>query len=368
MTAGYPAVAIVQFCFFLTLSSCLVDSWHPVPGLLCFSKSGLVDCLSVPGHRLQLSHCGFAGGASAIIATADEEAVQKACKEAANENTDFVWTQLRALGSFLGIRAQHKKQQYALQQQPQQQPQQQQPTSPNHGMSQAAAGPDGKGTSEQPDKGNAIPARRQQSQAMAQDVQRAVNGAMANGKNAQHNSSACGGDANPADPANADAKSAPSTLEQNGRASHEQAASTTEEHTEEHKYVKTEQDEAGNQQAKAEVVQKSTTTQVKKRKRVEQSSAGRDGNGNAVQAGASPSDPNQAMPDASGQASPGQASKVGEQQLANGNGKVLEDQKPSPGREHSFCCAIMSDPLCEHFPSASCLRRLDFCSAVSANF
>jgi len=40
-----------------------------------------------------------AAGASAVVVKEDGEAVSKACKEAANEKTDFVWTQLRALGT-----------------------------------------------------------------------------------------------------------------------------------------------------------------------------------------------------------------------------------------------------------------------------
>ena len=51
-----------------------------------------------------------AAGASAVVAFSDDDAVQKACKEAANDSVHFVWTQLRALGTFLGVRSQHVKQ------------------------------------------------------------------------------------------------------------------------------------------------------------------------------------------------------------------------------------------------------------------
>ena len=39
----------------------------------------------------------------------DDDAVQKTCKEAGNDSVHFVWTQLRALGTFLGVRSQHVK-------------------------------------------------------------------------------------------------------------------------------------------------------------------------------------------------------------------------------------------------------------------
>lgn len=51
----------------------------------------------------------FAAGASAVVAFSDDDAVQKACKEVANGSVNFVWTQLRALGTFLGVRSQHVK-------------------------------------------------------------------------------------------------------------------------------------------------------------------------------------------------------------------------------------------------------------------
>lgn len=43
------------------------------------------------------------------MAFSDDDAVQKTCKEAGNDSVHFVWTQLRALGTFLGVRSQHVK-------------------------------------------------------------------------------------------------------------------------------------------------------------------------------------------------------------------------------------------------------------------
>jgi len=259
-----------------------------------------------------------AAGASAVVVKEDGEAVSKACKEAANEKTDFVWTQLRALGTFLGMRAQHKKQHQAPLQQAQQQGQQAQQPSGSHAM-------------EPQNDGTSSPLKRNHSDAMDQNVAEEVAGAMdiarANG-NGYGNSSTGDGDAG-------------SDLQQD-KATHEQAASTKEEHTEEHKVVKTDQDEAGNQQAKAEVVHKTTTTKVKKRKRVEQTSAG-SGNGDAAQAGSSPSSADQAMPDATKQSCGDEAGEeMGPQDWRDGHGNEEAHQNgdPDTGRLH-LCCTVL---------------------------
>lgn len=76
----------------------------PSPGRCCGQSTALlfffIPCLD---DRWS------AAGASAIVALSDGDAVQKACKEAANEPVNFVWTQFRGLGTFLGARAQHKR-------------------------------------------------------------------------------------------------------------------------------------------------------------------------------------------------------------------------------------------------------------------
>ena len=258
-----------------------------------------------------------AGGASAIVVKEDSEAVAKACKEVANESTDFVWTQLRALGTFLGMRAQHNKQQQQqhLQQQYQQSHQQDElPQQQPHGSL----------NNESQGGGNSSPIERHHSDAMAQEVAEEVDGAMDTAR-AQGN-----GDGN----GNASGSDAGGEAQQD-KATQEQAASTKEEHTEEHKVVKTDQDAAGNQQAKAEVVHKTTTTKVKKRKRVEQTSAG-SGNDSAAQPTPTPSSADQAMPAASNQCC---AEQCGEDQGtenmsgADGPGEAHQENTPGKGRE-----------------------------------
>lgn len=250
-----------------------------------------------------------AAGASAVVVKEDGEAVCKACKEAANEKTDFVWTQLRALGTFLGMRAQHMKQQQAPLQQSQRQGQQSQQPSGSHAMEA------------QSDR-TSRPLQRNHSDAMDQDVAEEVDGAMDIAR-AKGNGSTGEGDGD-------------DEGSQRDKATHEQAASTKEEHTEEHKVVKTDQDEAGNQQAKAEVVHKTTTTKVKKRKRVEQTSAG-SGNGDAAQPGSSLSSADQAVPDASKQSCGDEAGEeVGAQ---NGHGNGHQDCNSDTGRLHLCCSA-----------------------------
>ena len=259
-----------------------------------------------------------AAGASAVVVKEDGEAVCKACKEAANEKTDFVWTQLRALGTFLGMRAQHKKQHQA----PLQQAQQAQQPSGSHAM-------------EPQNEGTSSPLQRNHSDAMDQNVAEEVDGAMniarANGNGSTGDGGGDGG-------GGGDAGCGP----QQDKATHEQAASTKEEHTEEHKVVKTDQDEAGNQQAKAEVVHKTTTTKVKKRKRVEQTSAG-SGNGDAAQAGASPSSADQAMPDAIKQSSGDEAGEEVGAQDGHGNAEAHQNGDPDTGGLY--------------YPDGACLQR-----------
>lgn len=293
---------------------------------------------------MQLCFGVLAAGASAILVTNDDEAMQKACKEATNQNTDFVWTQFRALGTFLGMRAQHLKEQQASQQQQQQPPQQQQQPqqrqqspathdAPQDTLSQEAGKADGQGGNQAQANGNAASPHRRHSDAMAQDVARAVDGAMevarANGDG--------GGSAGGAGPTpNAEPGCGATPAAQNDKSTQEHAASTREEHTEEHKVVKIDQDEAGNQQAKAEVVQKNVT-KVKKRKRVEQSSAGSENSG---QPGAGSSSADQVMPDASPHSSPDKANegqKTDKKQAAHGSEDLQQDQTPAKGERHWYC-------------------------------
>ncbi len=252
-----------------------------------------------------------------MVVKEDCEAVCKACKEAANEKTDFVWTQLRALGTFLGIRAQHKKQHQAPLQQGQQQEQ----------RAQQAQQPSGSHAMEPQNEGTSSPLQRNHSDAMDQNVAEEVDGAMDIAR-AKGNGSTGEGDGD----GDGDGL-------QQDKATHEQAASTKEEHTEEHKVVKTDQDEAGNQQAKAEVVHKTTTTKVKKRKRVEQTSAG-SGNGDAAQAGASPSSADQAMPDASKQSCGDEAGEEVGAQDGHGNAEAHQNGDPDTGQLH-LCCSVL---------------------------
>ena len=261
-----------------------------------------------------------AAGASAVVVKEDGEAVCKACKEAANEKTDFVWTQLRALGTFLGMRAQHKKQHLASLQQGQQQGQQQ---------AQQAQQPSGSHAMEAQNDGTSSPLQRNHSDAMDQNVAEEVDGAMDIARANGNGSTGDGGGGGDGDGVQQD----------KDKATHEQAASTKEEHTEEHKVVKTDQDEAGNQQAKAEVVHKTTTTKVKKRKRVEQTSAG-SGNGDVAQAGASPSSADQAMPDAAKQSC---GDEVGEEmgvQDGHATAEAHQNGAPDTGSLH-LCLRVL---------------------------
>lgn len=263
-------------------------------------------------------------GASAVVVKEDGEAVCKACKEAANEKIDFVWTQLRALGTFLGMRAQHKKQHRAPLQQAQPQAQQQaQQGSGSHAL-------------EPPNEGTSSPLQHNHSDAMDQNVAEEVDGAMDIAR-ANGNGSTGDGDGD--------------GLQQD-KATHEQAASTKEEHTEEHKVVKTDQDEAGNQQAKAEVVHKTTTTKVKKRKRVEQTSAG-SGNGDAAQAGSSPSSADQALPDATRQSCGDEAGENTRARDGHGNAEAYQNGDPDTAPAEQEPPAAQSAPAASPAPVAS---------------
>ena len=194
-----------------------------------------------------VSHLAFvvpAAGASAVVATDDEEVLSKSCKEVAKAGTDFVWTQLRSLGTFLGSRAAQKQQQQRSQTVLQQQASPEQQAQPMvQPLSDAAASP-------------------------AQSLAAVSNGVHPAGLQAKDHT-----DANFTSDDTTNRCDAPS---QNGTVK-EEAASTTHEHTESHKYVTTERDASGSQQATAEVVQKNTTTQVHKRKREETSANGENG-------------------------------------------------------------------------------------------
>ena len=206
-------------------------------------------------------------GASAVVATDDEEALSKTCKEVAKAGTDFVWTQLRSLGTFLGTRAAQKQQQQRAQTLSQQGQQSQPQVNPSPGAAEsphhsASAVPNGATTAGH----QADSDLSHDTQAMLTAVKSESNGAVfgaQNGMQPKHHTDATANRAN-----------VPS---QNGTVKREEAASTTHEHTESHKYVKTEHDASGNHQATAEVVQRKTTTQVHKRKR-EESSVGHGGN------------------------------------------------------------------------------------------
>lgn len=214
-----------------------------------------------------------AAGASAIVATEDEEALAKTCKEVAKAGTDFVWTQLRSLGTFLGSRAAHKQQQQRAQTLSQQQTVQEQQSQPvAQPSSGAAARPNqcaaavSNGTADL--QGNPNPL--QDTQVMLKAFQPDVNGVEAQSGRQPNDHT----DANFTSACVANSPGVPS---QNETVTKEEAASTTHEHTESHKYVKTERDASGSQQATAEVVQK-TTTQICKRKREETSASGNAGN------------------------------------------------------------------------------------------
>ena len=195
-----------------------------------------------------------------MVATDDEEAVSKTCKEVAKAGTDFVWTQLRSLGTFLGTRAAQKQQQQRAQTLSQQQGQPSVNPSPV-----AAASPNGAVPSVSTTAGlQADSDLSHDTQAMLTAVKPESNGAVAAAQNGMQPKNHT--DANFTSDPIANRVDVPS---QNGTVKREEAASTTHEHTESHKYVKTRRDASGNHQATAEVVQRQTTTQVHKRKREE---------------------------------------------------------------------------------------------------
>lgn len=205
-----------------------------------------------------------------MVATDDEEALSKTCKEVAKGGTDFVWTQLRSLGTFLGTRAAQKQQQQRAQTQSQRAQPAGNPSpvaaaSPNDS---AAAVPNGSTTAGL----QAGPDLSQDTQAVLTAVKPESNGAVADTRDGMQ----------PNDHTDTKFTSDPSANRvnvpsQNGTVKKEEAASTTHEHTESHKYVTTERDASGTQQASAEVVQKKTTTQTHKRKR-EETHVGQGGN------------------------------------------------------------------------------------------
>lgn len=218
-----------------------------------------------------------AAGASAIVAMTDAEAESKACKEIAQPGTDFVWTQLRSLGSFLGTRESMKQKQQQAQALPQQEvpPEQQ-----AHLQSQATAAAEGNaGHAAAAEPMDVNTAGSQSSHDPSHDPSHgaqpmvktpdATNGSPADTSCSRqlHNDAA----------ANGSVRHTPHGVgvpEKHATVKKEEAVSTTEEHTESHKYVKTERDGHGRQQSAAELVQKKTTTQFHKRKREETSANG----------------------------------------------------------------------------------------------
>lgn len=251
-------------------------------------------------------------GASAVVATDDEEALAKTCKEVAKAGTDFVWTQLRSLGTFLGTRAAQKQQQQRAQTLSQQGQQSQPQVNPSTGAAEsphhsAAAVPNGATTAGHQADSDLSHDLSHDTQAMLTAVKSESNGAVAgaqNGMQSKHHT-----DANTTPDPTANRGNVPS---QNGTVKREEAASTTHEHTESHKYVKTERDASGNHQATAEVVQRKTTTQVHKRKR-EASSVGHGGNEVdpcQIEAGPSAGPPQQPSPSMQDMAIDGQDAGV----------------------------------------------------------
>lgn len=207
-----------------------------------------------------------AAGASAVVATDDEEALSKTCKEVAKAGTDFVWTQLRSLGTFLGTRAAQKQQRQRAQTQSQQGQQAQPQDNPSPA---AAASPNDAAAVAVPNGTTAAGLQADSNvshdtQAMLTAVKPESNGAVADAHNG----------AQPKDHTDAKFTSGPTASRSNlpsqsETVKKEEAASTTHEHTESHKYVTTKRDASGHRQATAEVVQKKTSTQVHKRKREE---------------------------------------------------------------------------------------------------
>ena len=227
-----------------------------------------------------ITHLAFAvpaAGASAVVATDDEEALSKSCKEVAKAGTDFVWTQLRSLGTFLGGRAAQKQQQQRAKTLSQQQASQEQQAQPVVQPSSGAAANPNQSVAAVSDGANTAgpqgdPNPSQNTQAMLDAFQPDVAGAVAGDQSGRqpkdHTGANCisNQNANICDASN-----------QNGTVTKEEGASTTHEHTESHKYVTTERDASGSQQATAEVVQKQTTTHIHKRKREETSANGENG-------------------------------------------------------------------------------------------
>lgn len=173
---------------------------------------------------------------------------------------------MRSLGTFLGSRAAQKQQRQAQSQLHVASDQQAQPaTAASNANDASAAMNNNTCAAVLPNSDNAT--APQEARAAVEDTSndgnRAVTGHTPSqpsgsiGHNGVHNGAAVGPPSSPVPPG------------QNSNVRKEEAVSTTEEHTESHQYVKTEHDASGNQQAKAEVVHKKTTTQVHKRKRQE---------------------------------------------------------------------------------------------------
>lgn len=227
-----------------------------------------------------------AAGANAIVAVTDDEAESKACKEIAKAGTHFVWTQLRSLGTFLGTREAQKQKQQRTQSLLQQEVPQEQPEVPQEEQgvlqekqAQSQSQPTAATTGE---AGHSVAAEpmdtdtpgHQSSHDSPHGTAKAPGPGAVNGVNGN---TSCDRQPNYNTGGNVSMHGTPHGLgspEKQATVKKEEAASTTEEHTESHKYVKTERDASGRQQTAAELVQKKTTTQVHKRKREKASASG----------------------------------------------------------------------------------------------
>ena len=176
---------------------------------------------------------------------------------------------MRSLGTFLGTRAAQKQQQQQQQQQQQFASNQQgQPvTAASNANTTSATVPNDTCASVLPSSDGVNPTAPKKTQATGQNTQNGSNAAVAGPTPSQPSGST---DHNGISEDNAvGPASLPVAPGQDCNVQKEEAVSTTEEHTESHQYVKTEHDASGNQQVKAEVLHKKTTTQVHKRKRQE---------------------------------------------------------------------------------------------------
>ena len=173
---------------------------------------------------------------------------------------------MRSLGTFLGSRAAHKQQQQqrAKTLQQQQASQEQQTHSVVQPSSGVAASPNqsvaavSSGINTADLQSDCNPP--QDTQAMLKAFQPDVNGAVVDVQSGRQPNDHT--DANLTSDHTANRCDAPS---QNGTITKKEAASSTHEHTELHKYATTERDALGSQQATAEVVQKKIITHKRKR-------------------------------------------------------------------------------------------------------